>query len=167
MVVFSLWWPDVAIVSEPPDPQQLLHVGKRAGCFRQHAFECSAVRGGARRGVRLCLERPLAIREGEPQGRYTCMDTTAALAAGTSTLISRPDECTSLVAGAHTPNSSTLAPPSVMPALASGAGLLRLLCNQAVGAVVQQVPSAAVQQVSSEVTRDLTCRASRRPRLNH
>ena len=57
------------------------------------------------------------------KGRHTCMDTTAALAAGTSTTISRSDKCaTSSGAGSHAPNSSTLAPPSVVPVLASAAG---------------------------------------------
>jgi hypothetical protein len=49
--------------------------------------------------------------------------TSAALAAGTSTMISwLVKRTTSFVGGAHLPNSSTLAPPSVTPAVASMAG---------------------------------------------
>jgi hypothetical protein len=48
------------------------------------------------------------------------MNTPAALAAGMSTVISRPARCViSPVSGAHRPNSSTLAPPSIMPAVCS------------------------------------------------
>ena len=46
-------------------------------------------------------------------------DTSAAPAAGTSTRISRPvKRISSFIGGAHLPNSSMLAPPSVTPAVA-------------------------------------------------
>jgi hypothetical protein len=55
-----------------------------------------------------------------------------ALAAGRSTVISRPAKCvSSLVAGAHAPNSSTLAPPSVVPAVASAAGPASRMMDEA------------------------------------
>jgi hypothetical protein len=73
------------------------------------------------------------VRTGpNPETCHVRMDTTAALAAGTSTVISRLSRCaTSLVAGAHAPNSSTLAPPSVMPALASAAGPASRMTDEA------------------------------------
>src|SRR5215831_6656506 len=99
----------------------LLHDdAKRLNCIALHCAARTAALG-----------RGLIIICCDTHDRYTCMDTTAALAAGTLTVISRPDECaTSLVAGAHAPNSSTLTSPSVMPALASAAGPLNRMTDE-------------------------------------
>jgi hypothetical protein len=75
----------------------------------------------AKRNSTSCLSRAYSTLGWE--GDYPRKDTNAALAAGTSTGISRPVERTSSFnSGAHLPNSSTLAPPSVTPAVAPMAG---------------------------------------------